>query len=265
MVQYYDQAVNWTKKNKPVNTSFDTFYAISVELLGKTDLPGPSDWRGWYQRGNALAELGLFESALESFTKSISINPNVTYLYWYRAALLHLVLGDTEGYLQTCQLMLKHSGKTKSAYKAHWIAQTCTLSPESVEDWSMPLALAKLAMADEVESKKHTGRGLVGEVLYRADRFEEAINILNEEVADWDKNGLPLVANPPHTLFFLSMAHYRRGNLDEALLFYNQAIEWIEQKGIGAVTWSTTLRIQLIRQEAESLIYDKALERQEKI
>jgi tetratricopeptide (TPR) repeat protein len=92
--------------------------------------------------------------------------------------------------------------------------------------------------------------------LYRANRFGEAIQRLNEVNA-----GLPQAAtkttaySPAYTWFFLAMAHHRLGHREEARRWLDKAIQRTEQETRNeSLHWNRRVTLQLLRREAEELV-----------
>lgn len=83
------------------------------------------------------------------------------------------------------------------------------------------IAWAKQAveLAPEQGSCWHT----LGVALYRAGDWKAAIKVLEESRALHDE------AEFSFDGFFLAMAHWQRGNKDEARKWYDQAVQWMEK------------------------------------
>ena len=87
------------------------------------------------------------------------------------------------------------------------MAWSCALGPGGLTDYSAVVALA--------EDAATSGRGInrqntLGAILYRAGRFEKAVEALDRSVATHGAGGTPYDA------FFLAMAHHRLGHAEEA-------------------------------------------------
>jgi tetratricopeptide (TPR) repeat protein len=96
-----------------------------------------------------------------------------------------------------------------------------------------------------------------GIVLYRAGRFEEAIQRLNESIVAQNGDGVF------QDWLFLAMAHHRLGHADEARKWLDKTIQWAEQAdankpGVEPLAWNLRLELQLFRREAETLIEGKS-------
>ena len=74
--------------------------------------------------------------------------------------------------------MLDRFGKSEKPEEAHWAAWTCVLGADAVADWSGPLAAAERAAKSDTKSFQY--QTTFGAVLYRAGRFDEAVQRLAE-------------------------------------------------------------------------------------
>ncbi|GAF88851.1 unnamed protein product, partial [marine sediment metagenome] len=104
--------------------------------------------------------------------------------------------------------MLDHFARSERLENVGGVVWTCSLAPDAIEDLDQVVKLAERAL----ESGDKTARNLnrLGAILYRAGRFEEAIEKLEEVVTIWEKQGrLPTIPSPAYTWFFLAMAHHQ--------------------------------------------------------
>jgi len=155
--------------------------------------------------------------------------------------------------------MLDHFGDTEDADNAHWVAWTCGLAPDAVADFSTPVALARKA-AESYPTSVVCLHAL-GAVLYRAGKFEEAIQRLTEAdqlIQDADEEPL---SSPAYTWFFLAMAHQAHGQAEEAKKWFEKAAAWTdkviegdETKGGARLAWNRRLTLKLFRAEAADVL-----------
>src|SRR5262249_17971358 len=96
----------------------------------------------------------------------------------------------------------------------------------------------------------------LGPALYRAGRFAEAIQRLNEVNAAWDQAATkPIMHSPAYTWFFLAMAHQRVGHAGEARHWLDKGLKGMEEETRSqALPWNRRLTLQLLRREAEALL-----------
>jgi tetratricopeptide (TPR) repeat protein len=178
--------------------------------------------------------------------------PNTSYSS-YKIALLQLYKGDIEGYRKRCAQMLDHFSQTKNAVTAHWVAWTCVLAPNAVEDLGQAVKLAEQALESDPENEQHLRT--LGVILYRAGRFDEALEKLSQVAVRWEETGqLPTRTSPAYTWYFLAMAHHRLGHAEEARTWLGKAVERAEKEIAGDASWNRKLTLRLLRAEAESMI-----------
>jgi len=220
-------------------------YSALVELE-------PDNWIAWHSRGYAHAGLGQFEKAAGDFAEAADLNPDHTYSR-YAHATVRLALGDTEAYRQTCASMLESLGQTEDPETAHWVAWTCVLAPGALEDPGQAVRLAQEAVESDEESDRHLET--LGAALYRAGRFEEAIQRLTELTSRRDKGKeMPTRSSPAYAWFFLAMAHHQEGHIEESRKWLSRALERAQQEITDKPLWNRRLTLEMLRREAEALL-----------
>jgi tetratricopeptide (TPR) repeat protein len=222
---------------------------IACRVLSGSKLPEHS--QTWFGRGSIYADLHGWDKAISDYSKAIELDPNNAYIPYMRA-LAHLGMGDSEGYRKRCAQMLDHFGRTEEAGAAHWVAWTCVLASDAVDDFNRVIELAESAVE---KGKTDQNLGTLGAVLYRAGRFDEAVQRLSGLAAEWEQGKeLPTLSSPAYTWFFLAMAHHQLGNADQSQRYLELAVERAEQEKAGDVKWNRKLTLQLLRAEVESLL-----------
>jgi WD40 repeat protein/tetratricopeptide (TPR) repeat protein/tRNA A-37 threonylcarbamoyl transferase component Bud32 len=237
-------------------------------------------------RGNAHRLLGDYEKALADFAAALKFRPNLTWLYKGRAAvhaerrqwdkaradlararkldpfdsqalsshaLLCLQTGDVEGYRSGCAEMLKRFGGYTHPPLVSSIAWLCSLRPDAVADRDLPLRLAELAASRE---PKNPGfQNTLGAALYRARRFEEAVQQLQKAAELRGKGG------SAWDCLFLAMTCHRLGHTEEAKTWQHKAAQAIDRAlaakpapGGMPLTWEVRLQFELLRREASALL-----------
>ena len=97
----------------------------------------------------------------------------------------------------------------------------------------------------------------LGAILYRAGRFEEAIEKLEEFVTILETEGrLPTKMSPSFAWFFLAMAHQQVGQHEQAKKWLAKATEQAEQEraDIPQWWWNRRLTLELLEAEARQLL-----------
>jgi tetratricopeptide (TPR) repeat protein len=183
---------------------------------------------------------------------------------WFFRALLCLREENRDGYRRACADMLQRFGKADDPSSAFWLAWTCALSPDAGAEPAQLVSLAEKALA--VSPKEHIDVNLLGAVLYRAGRLDDALKRLTE-ASTLDPGRYR--SNMLYTWFFLALAHHRLGHADEARRWLDKGIQGMEEAlkppteaaektsttpGTIPPNWNRKLTLQLLRREAEEQI-----------
>jgi WD40 repeat protein/serine/threonine protein kinase/tetratricopeptide (TPR) repeat protein len=210
----------------------------------------------WVLRGSVYADMGQWAKASADFAKATECRePHEA--AWYSRAMLHLQDGNLGGYREVCSDMLRRfdTGAT-------W---TCTLSPNSGVDPARILRLAEAVLAKSARNHWHVNQ--LGVALYRAGRFEQAVERLIEAT---ELSADPYRSNMIHTWFYLAMAHHRLGHADLARRWLDKGVQGTEESlkspaeppgkagktsGVIGPNWHRSLTLRLLRLEAEQLIH----------
>ena len=120
-----------------------------------------------------------------------------------------------------------------------------------------------MQLAEEALTSKPKGweyLSTFGGVLYRAGRYQEAVQRLEEAVKAYGQDG------DPWTQFFLAMAHHRLGHAKEVKQWLDRALPAVEKtltNGLEGVPGQNSslpldsmqrLELQFLRREAEALV-----------
>jgi tetratricopeptide (TPR) repeat protein len=117
--------------------------------------------------------------------------------------------------------MLVRFGDANSGEVANMVAGTCAFGPNAVVDYGRPLRLAEQAVASD--PRNADCMNTLGTVLYRAGRFEAAVQRLNQSIALQGQGGTVW------DWLFLAMAHHRLGHPEEARRWFEKAVPVFEQ------------------------------------
>ena len=101
----------------------------------------------------------------------------------------------------------------KTEGPTNYAVMTCMLAPDAVADWKVPLQLAEAALVQN--PKSNTAHFLLGALLYRAGRFEEALQRLTEAERTYppdDDKLHPIAIN----WLFLALTHHSLRHVAEA-------------------------------------------------
>ncbi len=197
------------------------------------------------RRGRVQAELACWDGARADFDRGIELGAG-SELVWQEKARACLGGGDQEGYRQACAALLKRLGETEAPVLANNLAWVCALTPNTGADPAQLLRLAEKAVARQPRAS--TFRNTLGAILYRAGRFANAVQCLNEAITLQGQGGTAF------DWLLLAMAHQQLGHAAEARQWLDKARTEKSAASDPPPPWSQRLELQLLRHEAESLI-----------
>jgi serine/threonine protein kinase/Flp pilus assembly protein TadD len=179
-----------------------------------------------YFLGRVFAATGRTREAEVAFRQAIDQGRNNDYSPYCHLARAQLDLGDADSYRQTCATLLARFGQDEDPDVANSVAWFCVLSPASDIDFAKLVRVAEQAVARgaaQSPAKRRTYVNTLGVALYRAGRFAQSIECLQEAVQAHAKGG------DAWDFLFLAMAHQQLGQTPEARPWYDKAVEWIEK------------------------------------
>jgi serine/threonine-protein kinase len=225
----------------------------AVSDFGKLVEVQPENQWAWRARCNIFAHRRQWRLATAEYAKLASlVNQAFSWSDQGLQATALLGGGDTAGYRKACAAMLERFKDTQDAWAASGTAQTCTLAPDAVPHFAVPLRLARLAV--ERQAQTPAFKQTLAAVLYRAGELEEAIKQFQ---------AAPPPGNPPwysmaHDRLYLAMANHRLGRHDQARRLLQKALTDVEQEikrdADNYFSWNRRLSLQLLRSEAEQLL-----------
>jgi WD40 repeat protein/Flp pilus assembly protein TadD len=248
-----------------------------------------------YLRGQAQAQQNQWLSAVESFTKVIEREPTREDVYFHRAlahaelahwpqaaadfarlAELHpdqgimylravacLAGDDLDAYRGTCAAMLKRLGPTPTPGDAYHVAWTCALGPGATADPAQIVPLAERVVAALPPDADNLA--VLGAALYRAGRFEEAVNRFQESAELRPVDTLHR-QSVEYTWLFLAMAEHRLGHSEAARQWLDRAAKSITQPegkenatapAEESIPWNRRQTLQLLHREAEKVLKEE--------
>jgi tetratricopeptide (TPR) repeat protein len=228
----------------------------------------PNEREAWVGRGDAHAQLGQWDQADADLTKAIELYPEAIELnpHWsephFLQADVRLAAGDIEGYRRACGTLLKAFGETREPENANAVARTIVLAPDALPDFNLVVKLAEKAVAQAPGNFDYLRT--LGAVLYRARRFDAAVEKLTETAKNPGPSGE--VSNAYNWLF-LAMVHHRLGHADEARQWLDKAVERIDRLGhettgeaadVPRLSWRERTTLDRLRREAEALVQGAA-------
>jgi tetratricopeptide (TPR) repeat protein len=189
---------------------------------------------------------GDLRQALESDTANYDVH--------YQHALLCLMLKEAPQYRDACTAMVKKFGQSDDPLAVNFLAWTCALAPEAVEDYKPLVAYA----TKTVEARPGCDQFLntLGAILYRAGRHEAAIEWLTELDRPQQHPAARADSSPAYIWYFLAMAHKKAGHDEQAREYLNKAKQRTEElaEKQDPLPWNRRATLELLRVEAETLL-----------
>jgi Flp pilus assembly protein TadD len=206
----------------------------------------PTDGELWKARAQARAHLEEWKKAAFDLGKAsqlAGVDPEA----WQHLALLRLHLGDEKGYRQACVTLLKRWGSADDPQIFNTVARTCDLAPSAVADLKPVVQLAEKAAQKSPNDPNVLNT--LGALLYRAGRYEEAVERLKEAITK-----SPMKKGSAWDWLFLAMAQQKLGQPEEARNCLAKAGEFMKAMG---TSWDRRLELQVLHREAEALVNGK--------
>lgn len=197
-------------------------------------------------RGRLHAANRAWKAASADFTKAIE-NGDDSELTGFQHALTSLAIKDLAAYKKACAALLERHGTSAKSYTMNEVCWTCLLGPDAIQGSDRLVRMAEQAL--EGNPGSYNLLNTLGCALYRAGRYDAAIQRLNEAIRVQGKDGAPI------DWIFLAMAHHKLGKKAEAGKWLAKAAAGItEAEKDAKLPWSTLLESQLLLQEATRLI-----------
>ncbi len=155
---------------------------------------------------------------------------------------IFLLQDQTDAYREACAELLKHSDQLQDPWDIYEAARACTLAPQSVDDPSQIVTLARRAAAKTSVTREPWYTFTLGMAYCRAGEYEQAIECLR---AFEENNGRTALGQ-----YALALAHHYAGDSREARRYLAQALE-----GNANTDWARDwMELKLLRREAETVI-----------
>jgi WD40 repeat protein/serine/threonine protein kinase/Flp pilus assembly protein TadD len=228
-------------------------WTAAVEHFDRLIQDGPPRWGDHVARARALIPLRRWSEAAADFAAAVELGVTDGQV-WFDQAIVLLTSGDLAGHRRACARLLERYGETDDPMLAGQLVWCCKLAPGAVDDPDRLVQLAEKAVAENPRNSFYLSH--LGGALYRAGRFEEAVQRLTEadkahpRKDDWD-------------WFWLAMAHQRLGHADEARKWLDKALqeyktlqgrEEINLVVADAPLNTGVLELEILRREAEATV-----------
>eukprot|EP00913_Durusdinium_trenchii_P035348 g33078.t1 len=206
---------------------------------------------GLETRFRTMLVAGDLENARRAGLELLERRKKNPYWAYHNSALLTLSHGDAERYLQICRRMVDQFKRSDVPVELELTAWTCALIPKAVDDYTTPIALAKAAVAKNKTSPV-SAHETHGAILYRAGRFQEALNVLQEATASKAAKTPAIFAR-----YFLALTQHRLGRTKQAattLATANRLADTVLNDPTRSPSWNRRFLLALFRKEAEKQI-----------
>jgi serine/threonine protein kinase/WD40 repeat protein/tetratricopeptide (TPR) repeat protein len=244
-VQVFDHA-SWHRREAIRSMGGKDWYAATGHL-DSLIAARPNEWRAFYMRARCRFELGDPKASVADNTRAIELGAD-DFRCWNNRALSHFRLenwqeaaadcekvlarfpesdntslasqlihcrarlGDAAGYRRACTGFIQRWEKRVNPNDLAW---PCVLAPDALADLGQVVQLAEKACR---QSPTAANRNTLGAALYRAGKWEEAVETLDQNQG----------ASAAFDWLFLAMAHQRLGHADKAKEFLEKAVAWLE-------------------------------------
>jgi len=214
----------------------------------------------WHSRGRLYAGGRQWAEASADFGKLLDLRTADESRPGFMVAPLRLLAGDDAGYRDLCTNFISKQAQIDDPITASALTRACTLTPSAVSDWSVPVRLAKFAVAKETRKEWQPWlRYALGVAQYRAGQHLEAIQTL-EKSLDVD----PAWLGRSQNYVVLAMACQQLGRTDEARDWLAKSRSALDEMNQTIANYrfgyaqsshlSSWLRMQILLPEAEKLI-----------
>jgi serine/threonine protein kinase len=194
--------------------------------------------------------------AADDILARIEVQQDVPSSALFKAGLLALRIGRAARYRDFCRRLVKGIGP-RPQVKACWdIAWTSVISPQALEDFDQAVAAATRAATFEPDMCR--SQLILGGVLFRAGRYQDAITHLSRALAT--KGGVEV--QKAHAGFLLAMSHRHLGNVDASKRSYEAALKSTERL-LGTTStplrWTEQMTLHLLQEEAGAVLSEPSI------
>ncbi|TWU33852.1 serine/threonine-protein kinase [Novipirellula artificiosorum] len=207
----------------------------------------PNDYECRTWRVKFFGERERWDDLKAELQVTREIKPNERY-YIYLSALVAIHSNDMPNYRKHCQKLLNVFADSNISMETYFTAWTCSLAPESLDDYSTAIKLARQSVDTEHDKQQYLV-GL-GAILMRAGEFTEAKKHLDDALEATEDSD----TNSSNARYFLAMTEFQLGNLDAAQEQLTLANESALQELAATPAWNRKLTLNLLRSEAETLL-----------
>jgi serine/threonine protein kinase/WD40 repeat protein len=207
-------------------------------------------WLEPLERGESFARSGCWDQAASAFDHAIALGAPHVDAQACRVRFL-LARGYDSAYSEACRELLSMFDATNVGPRTlNVLAWSCAQGPAALTDYAALIRVTESAIASARTSNR---LNTLGALLYRAGRFEDAIQVLERSRELHGAGGTPFDA------LFLAMAHHRLGHREEAQRWLGRgtapaAVAMFKRDASGDTSWISRLDLQMLREEATALL-----------
>ncbi len=195
--------------------------------------------------GSDSARRNRWDKAIECYARAQERGPTML-IGWERHALALLRSSDLAGYRRLCKELIAQADTIADPGSANSAAWLLVLAPAAVDDYAPVVRLASVALQEVpgIKTRRPGTLNTLGAALYRAGRYREAIDRLNEAVT---MKGDSTVSDR----VFLALAHHQLGHTSEAKNWFDKIPA--PTPAADSLNWDN-LEIEILRREAEKVM-----------
>ena len=185
-----------------------------------------------------------WEQAKADYDKAVSLGVRQEYLE-ADFVILQIIAGDVKGYQRSCAELVKEFGATQSPDRANDVVWLLCLAPQALPSYDLPVRMMR--QVAETPSLRNNVFNTYGAILFRAGRYQEAIEILHQATKYHPDGGTPF------DFVFLAMAHQALSQTNEAQAYLGRAQRSAVAGGFET-RWKWRTEFALLQKEAEQSI-----------
>ncbi|MFT5327291.1 MAG: tetratricopeptide (TPR) repeat protein, partial [Planctomycetaceae bacterium] len=240
-------ALTWISVDDVANCPDETFRLGMLALADRTVELNDGSPPSRVARAILLAAFSDWERASEDLDAIVD-SEDGTYYDLYQAALLSITAHDVARYKAVSAGMLEDSADWEKPIEMHFAVWTSALAADAVDDYAPAIKLARQSVDMEPGNQQYlTG---LGAILMRSGQYAEARSEIENALAA-NKSGS---ASPNFARYFLAMTQYHLGQQKTGQDLLKTANRSADAELAESPIWNRRLTLELLRQEAETLI-----------
>ncbi len=226
---------------------------VRVAALQEALRHAPDTMAFWNLRGSIRAMLGEFEQAADEFAKLISTDIRESLIAVLLRAECLLAAGNDLGFQQQCQALVVAFAADPVLSTRQQLIVCCTKAPNSSVDTAELVKIANLPV-EKAEDQKDQNY-FVGISLLRDGQYEEAARILTSVDEGYPPGGnAQNHINQAYTLYFLALARFHLGNIEQSQRLLHEANDHASQSGDLEWNWWDRVKLGRLRDEVTAAL-----------